>query len=151
MCKGSPLTMLTQWPQALPQGPAPGVLAHLGSTPSEGQLSQPPHGACVRCSPTYDPPRCPTASRQNPVWPRLTFLVPSHATCLYSSPRSHHTKLLRFPGKTLLFTFRILFRALPLPTGLGEAPMSPPWRTFAGSSAPDSFTCASPGTALTVL
>lgn len=135
-------------------GPAAGPSSRLPSPSWQHPLRRPaltastrgPRQVLTHLLTSHDAPRPAGTTQSGPCSPSL---VPSHATCLYLPPRSHHTKLLQFPGQTLLFPFCTLLRALPLPTGLGEGQMPPPWRTFAGSSAPDSYTCASPGIALT--
>lgn len=96
----------------------------------------------TRCSPAYRPSLMPTASKQNPAQPLLTSLAPPSCCLPEFAPCSHHTKLLRFPRQTLLLPFCVLFQALPLPTGLGETQMSPPWGPFAGPAVAGSLTHA---------
>lgn len=127
------LTALTQHPQARPQRPAPVFL--LGNTPSEVLLFQPRYGACIRHSPAYYPCTMPHGQQAElslaPAHLSSTFSLLAH---IYPAFPPHQTPTA--PWKDTVVSFFILLQALPLPTGLGEAQVSPPWRSCAGSSVP---------------
>lgn len=143
------LTALTPHPQARPQGPAPVFL--LGNIPSEVLLFQPRYEACIRHSPAYYPSTMPHGQQAE------LSLAPAHLSSTFSCYlpifilRSRHTKLLRLPGKTLLFPFSFCYKLfLSLQAWerlkclhLGDRVLAP--------QCPDSFTYASLGTNLTVL
>lgn len=131
------LTTLTRPPQpCLGAQLASFSFSDLAIPPTRVLLLQPLHRACggalTSLPPFHDTPQ--PSGRQNLTWPLLTFLVPSHATCLYLPHIPAIPNYYSSLDIPCCFLFCILVQALPLPTGLQEAQMSPLGKALAEAS-----------------